>query len=124
MQTLSLLFAWLIQSSVELTETDLFAELPVDEITAFRRLADEHKRLCYRHITCQSMFDGKVTFPTTEKNSTPAFMNFSSSAECVSDGCNCCGYCTCDPECILYGTCCLGVYRDFNHALQSTNTTR
>ena len=122
MQTLHPLLIWLLLPSGYYQEMDLYKEIPTDEVGAFIRLAEEQKQSCYRHSTCPSY--GLVETSTIETNGTFVSSNFSSSTNCFSAVCRCCGSCTCDADCIRYGTCCLDVYRSFNHALQSTQNTR
>ena len=36
----------------------------------------------------------------------------------------CCGTCTCEPDCEKYGVCCLGQYKNLDHAKESTENNR
>lgn len=36
----------------------------------------------------------------------------------------CCGFCNCEEDCAVYGSCCLPVYRNFQHGIKSVTDTR
>ena len=69
------------------------------EIDVFRTLAQEQTDKCFAHSTCPEPFEHDLSA-------------------------KCCGSCTCDSDCARYGSCCLGFYNDFGHALDSTANSR
>lgn len=113
-QVFYVLITWLFLPS----DYCLLEEKSLDENNAFQRLADEQRRICYRHQSCQSVNESHMGSGAVKE------IPDSSSIECVSADCSCCGSCTCDASCVRYGSCCLDVYKNFDHALESTQNSR
>ena len=65
----------------------------------FKTIWDQQRSECGVHLSCQ---DGSSS---------------------VSNSI-CCGFCDCEPECMVHGTCCLGFYRNFSHGYNSIRHNR
>ena len=65
----------------------------------FDKLAREHENVCQRSSTCK---DSAIS----------------------EEGSACCGTCSCETDCVRYGSCCLSGYDNFTHAKESMQNSR
>ena len=96
MRTMWLFHCLQLTSAVLLLRTETVYS---GELGVFRALAQEQTDKCFAHSTCPQPFELTLS---------PI----------------CCGSCTCNSDCARYGSCCLGFYNDFGHALDSTANNR
>ena len=115
------LFICLLLRTVQCKQGRLSQEIPTDEDDAFHMLAKEQINVCCRNTDCASS-PGE----SEEIRATDTTTSYTTSNDIYADyiSHSCCGTCSRGAECILYGTCCLDVYRNFTHALESTQNVR
>lgn len=96
----------------------------VDGDKAFSMLAEKHRSVCCQSNDCLSSPKESGAIWPTGTNTTNSSTTSGSFLPVDYISQSCCGSCSRGTNCILYGTCCLDVYENFNHALESTKNAR
>ena len=100
----------LLPSDMEKLETDYHDHQSMEAIISgdddrwFDEMSATHRLICSEHETCR-------------ENDVLAVGYSGASSYC-------CGWCTCDSNCVQHGSCCLGVYDNFTHGRNSIQNTR